>query len=316
MAPRQGRSKLVMNAAGRRVPALVNGREQAPYEGVGRHRARGRKHGPRITRSADYPANGDKRVGSLREALERCGLKDGMTISSHHHLRNGDRVALEALRIAEEMKVKDLMWFPSASFPCHEPVIEMMRRGTVHHIEGSMNGPIGEFVSHGGMRGLGVLRSHGGRWQAIQDGEVKIDIAVIAAPSADLFGNANGALGKSACGSLGFALADSIYADKVIVVTDNLVPFPCVPWQIQGNHVDFVVPVDSIGDPSKIVSGTTEVTKSPDRLLIAEYVARFIRDAGIMRDGFSFQAGAGGTALAFVPMLAQMMREAGVTAGF
>ncbi len=316
MAPRQGRSKLVTNAAGRRVPVEVNGRVEAPYEGVGRHRARGRKHGPRITRSADYPANGDKRVGSLREALERCGLKDGMTISTHHHLRNGDRVALEALRIAEEMKVRDLIWFPSASFPCHEPVIEMMRRGTVHHIEGSMNGPIGEFFSRGGMRGLGVLRSHGGRWQAVQDGEVKIDVAVIAAPSADLFGNANGAFGKSACGSLGFALADSIYADKVIVVTDNLVPFPCVPWQIQGNHVDFVVQVDSIGDPAKIVSGTTEITKSPDRLLIAEYAARFIRDAGIMQDGFSFQAGAGGTALAFVPMLAQMMREAGVKARF
>lgn len=316
MAQRTRRPKLVTNAAGRPVPVEVNGRDQAPYEGVGGHRARGRRHGPRITRSADYPANGDKRVGSLREALERCGLRDGMVISSHHHLRNGDRVALESLRIAEEMGVRDLMWFPSASFPCHEPVIDMMRRGTVHHIEGSMNGPIGEYVSRGEMRGLGVLRSHGGRWQAIQDGEVKIDIAVIAAPTADAFGNANGALGKSACGSIGFALADSIYADKVIVVTDNLVPFPCLPWQVQGNHVDVVVEVESIGDPTKIVSGTTEITKSPDRLLIAEHVARFIAAAGIMRDGFSFQAGAGGTALAFVPFLAKRMREAGVTAGF
>ncbi len=310
------RSTLVTNAVGRKVPAEVNGTSQAPFEGVGAHRARGRKYGPRIARAADYPVDGDKRVGSLREALERCGLKDGMVISSHHHLRNGDRVALEALVIAGEMGVRDLMWFPSASFPCHEPVIDMMRRGTVHHIEGSMNGPIGEFVSRGEMRGLGVLRSHGGRWQAIQDGEVKIDIAVIAAPTADMFGNANGEFGKSACGSLGFALADSIYADRVIVVTDNLVPFPCVPWQIQGNNVDCVVTVESIGDPAKIVSGTTEITKSPDRLLIAEYIARFIRDSGIMRDGFSFQAGAGGTALAFVPFLAQMMREAGVSAGF
>jgi hypothetical protein len=66
----------------------------------------------------------------------------------------------------------------------------------------------------------------------------------------------------------------------VIVVTDNLVPFPCIPWQIQGNNVDYVVEVDSIGDPSKIVSGTTRITKSPDRLLIAELVASFIRDSG------------------------------------
>ncbi len=35
-----------------------------------------------------------------------------------------------------------------------------------------------------------------------------------------------------------------------------------------------------------------------------------------MRNGFSFQAGAGGIALAFIPYLAQMMRERGVKAGF
>jgi citrate lyase subunit alpha/citrate CoA-transferase len=239
-----------------------------------------------------------------------------MVISSHHHLRNGDRVALTALQTAAAMGVKDLLWFPSASFPCHEPVIELMDKGVVHHIEGSMNGPLGAYCSYGKMRGMGVLRSHGGRWQAIQDGEVTIDIAIIAAPSADVFGNANGAHGPSACGSLGFALADSVYADKVIVVTDNLVPFPCTPWQIQGNNVDAVVVVDSIGDPAQIVSGTTQITRSPDRLKIAEFTARFVRDAGIMKPGFSFQAGAGGIALAFADYLRRYMREAGVTASF
>ncbi len=221
-----------------------------------------------------------------------------------------------ALNAAAELGAKDLMWFPSASFPCHAPVIDLMDRGVVHHIEGSMNGPLGEYCSRGKMRGLGVLRSHGGRWQAIQDGEVKIDIAVIAAPTADAFGNCDGSHGPSACGSLGFALADSMYADRVIAVTDNLVPFPCIPWQVQGNNVDYVVEVASIGDPSLIVSGTTQITRSPDRLLIADLVARLIRDSGIMRDGFSFQAGAGGIALAFVESLKEMMREAGVRARF
>jgi citrate lyase subunit alpha / citrate CoA-transferase len=304
------------NVAGRRVPVRVNGRDQFPFKGIGAHAPSGRKHAPPIRSCAAYPADGDKRVPDLETALRNCGLRDGMAISSHHHLRNGDRVALEALRTAAELGVKDLVWFPSASFPCHEPVMDLMDRGAVHHIEGSMNGPLGEYCSRGKMRGLGVLRSHGGRWQAIQDGEIHVDIAVIAAPTADPFGNADGSHGKSACGSLGFALADSIYADHVIVVTDNLVPFPCVPWQIQGNNVDFVVEVDSIGDPSKIVSGTTEITKSPDRLKIAEYVARFLRDARIMRDGFSFQAGAGGIALAFVMYLKEYMRQAGVNARF
>jgi citrate lyase subunit alpha/citrate CoA-transferase len=304
------------NAVGRRVPKVVNQKKQVAFEGVGKHEPVGVKHGPPIRSCKDYPDSGDKRVPDLRTALERCGLSDGMVISSHHHLRNGDQVALAALEAAAGIGVKDLMWFPSASFQCHAPVIDLMDQGVVHHIEGSMNGPLGEYCSHGEMRGMGVLRSHGGRWQAIQDGEVEIDIAVIAAPTADAFGNADGSHGPSACGSLGFALADSVYAKHVIVVTDNLVPFPCIPWQIQGNNVDYVVEVDTIGDPSKIVSGTTQITKSPDRLLIAEYVARFIREAGIMRDGFSFQAGAGGIALAFVQFLKGMMQEAGVKARF
>src|SRR5512142_1102680 len=141
-------------------------------------------------------------------------------------------------------------------------------------------------------------------------------MAVIAAPKADAFGKANGSHGPSACGSLGFALADSMYADHVVVVTDNLVEFPCVPWQIQGNNVDYVVQVDSIGDATKIVSGTTQITRSPDRLLIAQHVAQFVRDAGIMRPGFSFQAGAGGIALAFVDYLRRYMKQDGVRARF
>jgi citrate lyase subunit alpha/citrate CoA-transferase len=179
-----------------------------------------------------------------------------------------------------------------------------------------MNGPLGKYTSEGKMKGTGVLRSHGGRYQAIQDGEVHIDIAVIAAPTSDHFGNATGDRGPSACGLLGFALADSEYADRVIVVTDNLVPFPCIPWQIQGNNVDYVVEIESLGDSAKIVSGTTQVTKSPDRLLIAEYVAAFIEEAGIMKNGFSLQAGAGGTNLAFALFLKEKMKANNVKARF
>src|SRR3954468_13742897 len=308
--------ELARNAAGRDVPVQVNGKAQTPYLGVAQYEPTGNKAAPPIRSNKNYPTNGDKRVPNLEAALRLCGLRDGMTISSHHHLRDGDVIALEALQTAARMGVKDLIWFPSASFPSQKPVIDLMESGVVHHIEGSMNGPLGDYCTQGKMRGMGVLRSHGGRWQAIQDGDVHIDIAVIAAPTADAFGNADGSHGKSACGSLGFALADSMYADNVIVVTDNLVPFPCIPWHIQGNNVDYVVEVDSIGDPAKIVSGTTQITRSPDRLRIAELVASFLREAGIMRNGFSFQAGSGGIALAFVQYLKAMMKEDGVKARF
>jgi citrate lyase subunit alpha/citrate CoA-transferase len=309
-------NELVENAIGRLVPRAANDKTVIPYRGVGKYLPTGTKASPKIYSCADFPADGNKVTKDLKTALQRAGLRDGMTISTHHHFRNGDIIGNQIFDMADEVGVKNLVWFPSASFPCHEPNIRHLESGVIHHIEGSMNGPLGDFCSMGKMRGLGVLRSHGGRYQAIQDGEVHIDIAVIAAPTADRFGNSNGVNGRSACGGLGFALGDSQYADKVIIVTDNLVDFPCVPWQISGNYVDYVVVAEEIGDPSKIVSGTTEITKSPDRLLIAELTARFIRDTGIMKNGFSFQAGAGGTSLAFALFLKEMMKEANVKARF
>lgn len=308
--------EMVKNAAGRFIPTEVNGKPQIPFQGVNGYKPQGRKAAPPIASCSDYPMDGNKVVGSIKEALELAGLKDGMTISSHHHFRNGDLVMNQVFDAANDLGVKDLMWFPSAAFPCHAPIAKHMDSGLIHHIEGSLNGPLGKYVSQGKMNGLAVLRSHGGRWQSIQDGEVHIDIAVLAAPTADPMGNATGDRGPSACGLLGFGLADSMYADKVIIVTDNLVPFPCYPWQIQGQNVDYVVVLDKIGEPEKIVSGTTQLTKSPDRLYIAELTAKFVKAAGIMTDGFSFQGGAGGTALAFAIYLKEMMIEAGVKARF
>lgn len=308
--------KLIRNAAGRFVPDEVNGQKQIPFKGINKYKPTSSKAKPPIRTCIDFPEDGNKVVKDLKTALKKAGLKDGMTISTHHHLRNGDVVTNFLFDTIKEMRIKNIRWFPSASFPVHEHLIKYLKDGTIHHIEGSMNGPLGKFTSEGKMKGVGILRSHGGRYQAIQDGEVHIDIAVIAAPTADRFGNATGDRGPSACGLLGFALADSEYADKVIIVTDNLIPFPCVPWQIQGNNVDFVVKVDSLGDPAKIVSGTTQMTKSPDRLLIAEYAAKFMEDTGIMKDGFSFQAGAGGTALAFAIFLKERMKKKNIKARF
>lgn len=308
--------QLIKNALGRIVPEIINGEEHTAFQGVGKFRPKGRKHAPRIPTCADYPEDGNKMVPNLKEALVKAGLKDGMTISTHHHFRNGDLIANQIFDIAHELGIKGLRWFPSASFPCHAHLIPYLEDGTIHHIEGSMNGALGKFCSEGKMEGVGILRSHGGRYQAIQDGEVQIDIAVIAAPSADAFGNANGVNGSAACGLLGFALGDSQYADKVIVVTDNLVPFPCVPFQIHGNYVDYTVLVGKVGDPDKIISGTTQITKSPDRLLIAEMTAQFCEEAGIVQDGFSYQAGAGGTALSIGIYFAEILKKRGWKARF
>ena len=310
------KNKFIKNALGRRIPAEINGKKQIPFMGVNKYKPEGKIYSRKIPSNVDYPLDGNKKVINLKEALIKSGLKDGMVISTHHHFRNGDLIANQIFDIAKELGVKDLIWFPSASFPCHEHLIQYLEDGTIHHIEGSMNGPLGKYTSEGKMRGTAVLRSHGGRYQAVQDGEIEIDIAVIGAACADTFGNANGLVGPSASGLLGFALADSEYADKVIVVTDNMVEFPCLPWQIQGNRVDFTVEVEKVGIPERIVSGTTQITKSPDRLYLAELTAKFCEQTGIIRDGFSFQTGAGGTSLAVSDYFSQIMRKKEIKARF
>jgi citrate lyase subunit alpha/citrate CoA-transferase len=299
----------IENAAGRLVPDQVNDELLIPFQGIGKYRVQGKKHAPVIPSFVDFPADGNKVVDSLKLALQKAGLKNGMTISTHHHFRDGDLVVNTIFDLAKELGIKNLRWFPSASFPCHNHLIQYLEDGTIHHIEGSLNGPLGRFASEGKMQGTAVLRSHGGRVQAIQDGEVKIDIAVIAAPVADCFGNANALSGPSACGVLGFAEMDIQYADKVIVVTDNLVEFPCLPMQLEGNYVDYVVEVDKIGIPEKIVSGTTQITRSPDRLKIAELTARFCYETGILHDRCVIQSGAGSISLAIGVFIHQILKE-------
>lgn len=116
-------SGLVENAAGRLVPEEINGKEALPDQGVGAYRPTGRKVGPPLCSSADYPAGGNKIAGSLREALERCGVANGATIGTHHHFCNGDLVANATFDALAAMGLRDFVWAPSASFPCHAPMI-------------------------------------------------------------------------------------------------------------------------------------------------------------------------------------------------
>ena len=100
-----------------------------------------------------------------------------------------------------------------------------------------------------------IVRTHGGRVRAIESGELKIDVAFIAAPTCDTYGNINGVAGPAACGSMGYAMVDCRMADTVVAITDNLVHHPICPVSIPQHQVDFIVKVDCIGDPKGISSG-------------------------------------------------------------
>ena len=65
----------------------------------------------------------NKLKNSLREALEAAGLRSGMTISFHHHLRNGDHVLNMVLEEAARMGIRDLTLQASSIFLVHAPLI-------------------------------------------------------------------------------------------------------------------------------------------------------------------------------------------------
>lgn len=258
-----------------------------------------------------------KCLASIDAALEACEIRDGATLSFHHHLRNGDRVLNVVLEACAARGLKGLTVAASSLFPVHAPLVEHMRNGVVARIVTAyMSGPVADAVSGGILSRPVVMQTHGGRARAIETGELHIDIAFIASPSADDYGNINGAQGPSACGPLGYAMVDARYADRVVAVTDNLVPYPACPTDISQELVDFVVRVDSIGDPKGIMSGTTRPTTDPVGLEIARSAAQVIGASGLLVDGFSFQTGAGGISLAVAVELRELMWARGVKGSF
>lgn len=249
-----------------------------------------------------------KLCNDLRQAITNAGLKDGMTISFHHHLRNGDYVVNMVLAQAAQMGFKSLTINASSLFDCHQPLIGHIKSGLVTGIETDyISAGVGRAISEGIMEKPVVFRSHGTRPADILSGKSHIDVAFIAAPTSDEMGNCTGKYGSSACGSLGYAFADAMCADKVIIITDNLVPYPLTDASISENYVDFVVKVEAIGDPAGIVSGTTRMPKDPIALIIADYAARAIESSGLLKDGLSFQTGAGGASLAVADYLKRIM---------
>lgn len=258
-----------------------------------------------------------KLISSVREAIEKTGLRDGMTISFHHHMRNGDFVLNMVLEQAAEMGIKDLTVNASSIFDIHEPIIEHIKNGVVTGLECNyMGGKVGKAISQGILEKPVIFRSHGGRAGDMENGSSKIDIAFLAAPCADNMGNCSGKYGPSACGSLGYAFSDAMHADKVVVITDNLVPYPLKDTSISEGYVDYVVEVSQIGDPARIASGTTKITRDPVGLRIAGLAAQVVEHSGYLKDGFSFQTGAGGASLAVAKYVEEMMEKENIKGSF
>ena len=307
----------MINAVGREIPEEVlkaTGKE--PFKGVYAYdNYEYTKAAPTVRALSDPKRS--KMVSSIREALEKCGIRDNMTLSFHHHFREGDYVVNMVMEEVHNMGIKGITVCASSLGKANDAIVPYIEDGTITGIQSSgVRGKIGEAISGGKLRDLAIMRSHGGRVRAIESGEVHIDIAFIGAPTCDEYGNCRPNGGKSDCGVLSYAMVDAQYADKVVAVTDCLVPFPNIPASISMVDVDYVCVVDEIGNPAKIATGAAKPTTDVRKIMMADYCTKFVVNTPYFKEGFSYQTGVGGASIASTISLAKVMKERNIRMRF
>lgn len=274
----------------------------------------------KILEKSEYPSKSsakDKVTDDLKALIKDLDLKDNAVLSFHHHLRNGDKVLNLIMKEVQNAGIKGITLVASSLFPTHEELIPLIQDGTIENIVTSyITGGLAKAISNGELKGHIIMQSHGGRARTILNEEIEIDVAFIASPSADKMGNISGVNGVNSCGTLGYAIADSIKAKKVIAVTDSLVEYPNYPADITEDYVDNILAVESIGLKEGIVSGTTRVTKDPVGLKIAKDTLKVMEATGLLKEGMSFQSGAGGISLAVTSYLRDYMIENDIKGSF
>jgi len=305
------------NVLGRDIPESIRGMSQVkPYSLPFSQAPSGFAAGRALR--CNRPGN-NKVLHDIGEAVEASGLNDGMTISFHHHFRDGDDVVRIVMEEIQRRGIKDLTLAASSLTDVHEFLIDMIEDGTVTAIETSgLRGKLGEYVTMNStkLKRPVCIRSHGGRARAIEAGEVKIDVAFMGVSACDRLGNANGTAGKSPCGALGYAKIDARNANKVILITDTLIEGYLYPFSIPQTDVDYIVKVESIGNPERISSGAIRISRDPVQLLLAKYAAMVIEDSGYFNNGYSLQLGSGGASLSAALFIRERMVRHNIKGGF
>jgi citrate lyase subunit alpha/citrate CoA-transferase len=298
---------MIKNILGRDVPDGMK-----PFLGSDDFRKYPRHPLPEI-KAANHSA---KLLASVSEAFDRLHIHDGMTLSFHHHLRNGDFVLNMAAEEILKRNLKNMVIAPSSIFPTNAILSKMIENGNITKIYTDyLSGEVAKTIGEGKMKDLLIMDTHGGRSRAIESGDIAIDVAFIAVPCADKEGNGNGFSGPSACGSLGYAIPDMLYAKHKVAVTDYLDDVVSRP-EIKAEYIDYVVKTEKIGNQAGIVSGTTKITKDPIGLVIARNTAFLLDELGLLENGFSMQTGAGGTSLAVASYVRKIMLKKGIRAKF
>ena len=148
----------MINAVGREIPEEV-------LKATGKEAFKGayaydnheyKKAAPKAHAMMD--PNRSKIVENIHEALVKCEIKDGMTISFHHHFREGDYIVNMVMEEIHKMGVKNITICASSLGKAHDPIVPMIEDGTVTGIRSSgVRGKIGEAISAGKLKNLGTL---------------------------------------------------------------------------------------------------------------------------------------------------------------
>ncbi len=193
-------------------------------------------------------------------------------------LRDGDYIVNMVMEQVAAMGVKDITICASSLGAAHDPVAKLIEEGVVTGIQSSgVRGKIGEAISYGKLKTPAIIRSHGGRVRAIEEGDVHIDIAFIGAPTSDEFRKRQGrrrqerlrrALllrgGRKVCGQRG--------GDHRLVWCPSPTFRPASPWWMWTTCAWWT----RSGNPAKIVSNAVRMTRMCGSSKMAAYCTRLI----------------------------------------
>lgn len=101
----------------------------------------------------DYKFSNNKGLDLAKKKVDFAELeklvdfKDGMTISFHHHLRNGDYVANMLFDIIEKLDLKDVTIVASSIFPVHEKLADLIKNKNVTKVYSAyISGPVADCI--------------------------------------------------------------------------------------------------------------------------------------------------------------------------
>ncbi|MBQ3166078.1 MAG: citrate lyase subunit alpha, partial [Clostridia bacterium] len=116
-------------------------------------------------------SNSFERLSDYSDLFDKLQIKDGMTLSFHHHLRNGDFVFNKVCEEIKRRNLRNMKLAPSSIFPNNKILVELIENGNVTDIYTDYaNGPVADAISEGKLKGEFLMHTHGGRPMVIESG--------------------------------------------------------------------------------------------------------------------------------------------------